>query len=128
MQKLEAANIAANSSLIALLMSILQPDIIVAGLCGGVVSILTIEELTIRQRFTSIGSSILTSAFVGPWVAGVLPPMLGYVMPTSLVNMMALGGQETRMLIGFTIGFTAYKFLPALLSRGLHEIKNRRAP
>lgn len=129
MQRLDVANIAANSSAITLLGLItLQPDIIVAGLCGGVVSILTIDELSIRQRFTSIGSSILTSAFVGPWVAGALPSILGYVMPTALVNMMALGGQETRMLIGFTIGFTAYKFLPALLSRGLHEIKNRRVP
>lgn len=129
MQKLEAANIAANSSAITLLGLIaLQPDIIIAGLCGGVVSILTIDELNLRQRLTSVGSAILTSAFVGPWVAGTLPPTLGYLLPGELVRAMSIGGQETRLLIGFTIGFTAYKFLPALMARGLREIKSRRAP
>lgn len=129
MQKLDAANIATNSSAITLLGLItLQPDIIIAGLCGGIVSILTIEELTNKQRLTSIVAALVTATIIGPWFAGLVPAVLVWLLPESLSKLLTNGGQETRMLVGFTIGFTAYKFLPALLSRGLTEIKSRRVP
>lgn len=100
---------------------IFPTDILLAGLVGGTMAILTISDLSTRQRLACMVSALVVSGMIGPIAAQILPRLL----PDLLAGIEG----EIRMPIGFLIGFVAYKsLLPALLNRARDEVEKRGAP
>lgn len=97
----------------------LQPDMLLAGICGGMMAILTLRELTKLERIYALISALVTSAALGPLVVIVLPR----IVP----NLITIGdGPVVRVAVGFILGFLAYRvLLPGLLTRAKSEIEER---
>lgn len=95
----------------------LQPDMLVAAVCGGVMAILTLREMTHIERIVSIVASLLTSATLGPVIVAVLPRLV----PTLIT---AGDASTVRVAVGFLLGFLAYRvLLPSLMVRARNEIE-----
>jgi hypothetical protein len=97
----------------------LQADMLLAGVCGGVMAILTLRELTRLERLYAIIAALITSGTLGPLVVVMLPR----IAP----GLISIGdGSVVRVAVGFVIGFLAYRvLLPSLMTRAKHEIEER---
>lgn len=95
----------------------LQPDMLIAAVCGGVMAILTLREMTHIERIVSIVAALLTSATLGPVIVAVLPRLV----PTLIT---AGDASIVRVAVGFLLGFLSYRvLLPSLMVRARSEIE-----
>lgn len=94
----------------------LHPDLIIAGLVGGIAAILSMEAMPVKQRISSVLVAIMVSALLGP--------LLVYAAPRAFPDLLkGIDGGILRMFIGFLLGALAYRvLLPALMRRAAREI------
>jgi hypothetical protein len=98
----------------------LHPDLVIAGLVGGIAAILAMETMPARQRIESVLVAIVTSGLCGPILVFAAPRIFPDV----------LGGIDTgalRLAVGFVLGVLAYGVLvPALIRRVGRELGGRK--
>lgn len=88
-----------------------HPDLVIAGLVGGIASILVMGAMPVRQRLESVAVAIMVSGLCGPLVVNIAPRAFPELLRGS--DIAAL-----RLLVGFGLGVLAYRvLLPALIRR-----------
>ena len=93
-----------------------HPDLIIAGLVGGIAAILSMETMPIKQRVSSVLVAIM--------VSGLLGPIIVYAAPRAFPDLLkGIDGGILRLAVGFLLGALAYRvLLPALMRRVGREI------
>ena len=97
-----------------------HPDLVIAGLVGGIASILVMEAMPVRQRLESVAVAIMVSGLCGPLVVNIAPRAFPELLRGS--DIAAL-----RLLVGFGLGVLAYRvLLPALIRRVGRDLGGRK--
>lgn len=97
-----------------------HPDLVIAGLVGGIASILVMEAMPVRQRLESVAVAIMVSGLCGPLIVSIAPRAFPELLRGS--DIAAL-----RLLVGFGLGVLAYRvLLPALIRRVGRDLGGRK--
>lgn len=93
-----------------------HPDLVIAGLVGGIAAILSMETMPLKQRISSVVVAIM--------VSGLLGPIIVYAAPRAFPDLLkGVDGGILRLAVGFLLGALAYRvLLPALMRRVGKEI------
>lgn len=94
-----------------------HPELIIAGLVGGIAAILSMETMPLKQRISSVVVAIMVSGLLGPLIVHAAPRAF-----PDLLRGVDLG--ILRHAVGFVLGALAYRvLLPALMRRAQREIE-----
>jgi len=97
-----------------------HPDLVIAGLVGGIAAILAMEAMPVRQRIESVIVAIATAGLCGPLLVSIAPRAFPDMLRGTDIGALRLG-------IGFGLGVLAYRVLvPALIRRAGRELGGRK--
>ena len=98
------------------LLTMPHPDLIIAGLVGGIAAILSLEAMTVWERISSVAVAIMVSSMLGPIVVRAAPRVWPEILADGDLGAL-------RLLVGFVLGVLAYRvLLPAIIRRAERKI------